>query len=218
MQRITKRKTMTERFRINLPLEEALNLITAFYVWRVQDRHGTFRFDGNIQQRLYEFARYLTQPYPKFGVMFCGTCGNGKTTMLYALQDTINELNARGHFSFLSKEFDVGMEIIDAKDIVVWAKEEPEKLGFKRRYSMLAIDDLGKEPTEVLDYGNVLSPVVDLLEFRYHNQLFTAVTTNLTPPEIRGKYGQRVADRFNEMLEVIRFDNISYRRLNRNGV
>ena len=76
---------------------------------------------------------------------------------------------------------------------------------------MLAIDDLGKEPTEVLDYGNVLSPVVDLMEYRYQHQLFTAVTTNLTPDEIRDKYGKRIADRFNEMLEVIVFEDISYR-------
>lgn len=37
-------------------------------------------------------------------------------------------------------------------------------------------------------------------------------TTNLTAGEIRGKYGDRLADRFNEMLEVIVFRNGTYRK------
>lgn len=76
---------------------------------------------------------------------------------------------------------------------------------------MLAIDDLGKEAAEVLDYGNALSPVVDLLEYRYQHQLFTAITTNLNDKDLKKKYGSRINDRFNEMLQVIVFQSISYR-------
>ena len=82
---------------------------------------------------------------------------------------------------------------------------------------MLGIDDLGEEETTMMDYGNRVTPVIDLLSHRYDRMLFTMVTTNLTPKEIREKYGARIADRFNEMLEVIRFKDISYRKLNRNG-
>ena len=81
-----------------------------------------------------------------------------------------------------------------------------------RSRSMLAIDDLGKEPAEVLSFGNVLSPVVDLLEYRYQHQLFTAITTNLVPNELQDKYGVRIADRFNEMLHPIVFQDVSYRQ------
>ena len=76
---------------------------------------------------------------------------------------------------------------------------------------MLAIDDLGTEPAEVLDYGNVLNPAIDLLSARYTDQLFTVVTTNLTPKQIREHYGDRIADRFNEMFERIVFYNSTYR-------
>ena len=41
--------------------------------------------------------------------------------------------------------------------------------------------------------------------------LFTFITTNLTKSQIREKYGNRIADRFNEMLEVIIFKNETYR-------
>ena len=76
---------------------------------------------------------------------------------------------------------------------------------------MLAIDDLGIEPAEVMDYGNILNPVIDLISYRYNEQLFTIVTTNLNPKQIRDKYGDRIADRFNEMMKKVIFENDSYR-------
>ena len=79
------------------------------------------------------------------------------------------------------------------------------------RRNMLAIDDLGTEPVEIQDYGNHLSPVIDLLYKRYDEQLFTIITTNLTPKEIRERYGERIADRLNEMAFRIVFDNDTYR-------
>ena len=193
---------------------QALNVLAAHYAMEVQRRHGTPVFDANTEANLLALARYLTQQDPRFGVMMCGTCGNGKTTLLYTLQSAINDLNRRDHFAFLGREFHIGLMIVDAKDITEIAKDLDELKRY-RNHQMLAIDDLGKEPTEVFNFGNVVSPVVDLLEYRYNRQMFTVVTTNLTPKEIKEKYGARIADRFNEMLEVIRFQDISYRRLNR---
>ena len=100
---------------------------------------------------------------------------------------------------------------MDAKEIAEVAKDIKEFRSLKNR-PMLAIEDMGREPTEVLDYGNILNPVIDLIEYRYDAQLFTIITTNLNPKEIRAKYGARVADRFNEMLEKIIFKNSSYRK------
>ena len=76
---------------------------------------------------------------------------------------------------------------------------------------MLGIDDMGKEPAEIMNYGTIMNPVIDLLEQRYRRQVFTAITTNLTAKEIKNKYGTRVSDRFKEMLEVIVFQDIGYR-------
>ena len=210
MSAITRQKITVDRFRFNMSEGDALDLLAAHYGSIVKCRYGTPIFDENTERNLRYLAKYLTLEKPKFGVMFSGTCGNGKTTLMYALQSAINDLDRRGHFKFLSEYFTVGMRIVDAMDIVIMAKDLNSIRSLRER-SMLAIDDLGKEPTEVLDYGNVLSPVVDLMEYRYQHQLFTAVTTNLTPDEIRDKYGKRIADRFNEMLEVIVFDDISYR-------
>lgn len=202
--------TTANRFRFNMSAQDALNLLAACYRFAVEKRCGTLILDENTKCCLAHLATYITRPKPKFGVMFCGTCGNGKTTMLYALQRAINLLHERRHFSFLDEYFKVGMEIVDVRYILQIANNDV-KFDDLRRRDMLAIDDMGKEPAEIMNYGNILNPVVDIIEHRYQNQLFTAITTNLTSGQIRDKYGDRIADRFNEMLELIVFQNITYR-------
>ena len=76
---------------------------------------------------------------------------------------------------------------------------------------MLGIDDLGEEEIEMMDYGNRVTPVIDLLSYRYDRMLFTMVTTNLTPAQIRSTYGDRIADRFNEMMLIIPYETPSFR-------
>ena len=182
----------------------------AAYEAEVEFRHGTCRLDENTTKAISSLAECLTKQSPKFGLMFCGTCGNGKTTMLFALRSAISYLARAGYIQTDNSTESSSLLVVDAKDIVSYAREpnEMKKLAARR---MLAIEDLGKEAAEVLDYGNVINPAVDLLEKRYDNQLFTVITTNLRAREIREKYGDRIADRFNEMLDVIIFKGNSYR-------
>ena len=51
-----------------------------------------------------------------------------------------------------------------------------------------------------------------MLYYRYDNQLFTIITSNLIGDEdIEKRYGERIADRFIEMFDLIGFENKSYR-------
>lgn len=190
--------------------EQAVQLMIAAYEAEVEFRHGTCRLDENTTKAINSLAECLTKQSPKFGLMFCGTCGNGKTTMLFALRSAISYLARAGYIQTDNSTESSSLLVVDAKDIVSYAlvPNEMKKLAARR---MLAIEDLGKEAAEVLDYGNVINPAVDLLEKRYDNQLFTVITTNLRAREIREKYGDRIADRFNEMLDVIIFKGNSYR-------
>lgn len=195
--------------------QEALDLLAAFYVAEVKSRNGVTQFDENTTQALTKLAEFITQPVPKFGIMLCGTCGNGKTTMMKAFQSCVHYLDSGHHFEFLDdkeygRRFKPSMRILDVRDILYAAKDW-EQFKTMRDYIMVGIDDLGKEPGEIMDYGNVMTPVVEFLEYRYANQLFTFITSNLTGPEIRKKYQDRIADRFNEMLHVITFKDITYR-------
>jgi len=54
--------------------------------------------------------------------------------------------------------------------------------------------------------------LVDLITLRYDEQLYTIFTTNLTPAQLEEKYGKRIVDRLNEMVETIVFENGTYRR------
>ena len=193
--------------------QDAVDLLAAHYQWVVQDRRGHFKLDNNTQRCILSLAKYITQPVPKFGVMFCGSCGNGKTTLLYALQSAVNFLEDRGHFKFIKdyyQYYKVGFEIIDVRQILQAANDDVKFKDLCNR-DMLGIDDMGKEPAEIMKYGTIMNPVIDLLEQRYRRQAFTAITTNLTAKEIKNKYGTRVSDRFKEMLEVIVFQDIGYR-------
>lgn len=194
--------------------QDALNLLAAHYMFEVEHRLNQMRLDENTVSNLRKMAHYLTKDKPKFGVMLCGTCGNGKTTLVFALRNAITFLKDRGHFDHYrnpaSPYFDFELRIADVRDVIDIYKDRARYVEL-RSERLLAIDDLGKEPAEVLDYGNVTNPLIDLLEYRYAYQKFTVITTNLNSKEIREKYGARIADRFNEMLEVIVFQDISYR-------
>lgn len=186
--------------------EQAVMSLTSAYQAEVEYRKRAFVMDEPTKQNIEQLASFLTEDSSKFGVMFSGVCGNGKTTLLHAFENLLNYLNDQGMF-----EESTGISVIDAKEVAQYAKDVKQFRGLRER-RMIAIEDMGREPVEVLDYGNVLNPVIDLLEYRYNQQLFTIITTNLVPKEIRERYGNRIADRFNEMFDKVIFANETYRK------
>lgn len=192
--------------------EDAERLIKAAYMAEVESRHTTFVDDNYTKKNIHGLALHLTTKQPKFGILLCGNCGNGKTTMINAFKNAIIYLDNHNYFSTYFKNMDITMRIYDAREIVHIAKTNYTLFEKVKGYDMIGLEDIGREPTEVLDYGNVLNPIVDLLENRYSLQKFTFVTTNLTPKQIREKYGNRIADRFNEMMSCIVFENPTYRK------
>ncbi len=186
--------------------KQAEDILLAAYKAEVEYRCRKFIADDRTLANCKKLAECLTKENPKFGIMLCGICGNGKTTMLYAFRSVVNWLNDCNVF-----EERQGIRVLDAKDLTHIAKDW-ETFRHVRNEKMIGIEDMGREATEIIDYGNVLNPIVDLLEYRYDNQLFTFITTNLKADEIRKKYGDRIADRFNEMLEVIIFGDTTYRK------
>lgn len=205
--------------RFSLPCTErqALDILTAAYTAEVENRGGVYEATDDITRALADLAAFLTakpdeersKPRRKFGVMLAGLYGNGKTTTLRALQTAINLLNAEDLF----EEF-TGMPIVSARGIALLADEDHKAYTATCQRPLLAVDDMGREPAEVLKYGNTMNPVADLIEFRYNARLFTVITTNLTAPQIAEKYGQRIADRFNEMLHVIVYKGKTHRKDN----
>lgn len=200
-QRLLEQKIMRTRFRLPCTEEQARAFLTAAYRSEVAYRNRNYIDSEAVNNHINRLAQFLTDEGSQFGVLLCGTYGNGKTTLLYALSSVIHFLKMNGYL-----DMHTNLRIYDSRKIAkLYRDRDPEVFEDACREPLLAIEDMGKEPTETLDYGNIISPVIELLEQRYDAQLFTAITTNLTPKEIRAKYGNRIADRFNEMMCVLNF-------------
>ena len=208
MSALQRRKGTMPRFNLLLNEEEAYKSLMMAIKVEVVYRHKEFVTNDELEAQVRCLSAFLTQENSKFGILLAGGCGNGKTTIIKALQNLINALRIPNPYN--DKEY--AMRIIDAKSLVATCKSNYEDWKRLMYQDLLAIDDLGTEPREVMDYGNIINPV-DILTRRYENQLFTIIATNLTPPQISQVYGERIADRMREMMEIIPFHNSSYRVL-----
>ena len=137
----------------------------------------------------------------------CRMCGNGKTTWLKAIRTLINSLNLRHPQTNSS----YSVSLWNARELAYRCKDEYQEWARIARLPILAIDDFGTDPKEIISFGNCLTPMIDLITKRYEEQLFTLFTTNLTFSQIKEKYEERIADRLIEMVVPIRFGNGSYR-------
>lgn len=185
---------------------QAKDSMKAAVMAEVERRQMKFAENEALDKQLSLMAEWLTTNDHRFCLLLCGKCGNGKSTLVKGFQNLLNLLGLRDEYGN-----SIGFAIVDAREIAWMCRDRHQEWRTLSRRNMLAIDDLGTEPAEVLEYGNHLNPVIDLLYKRYDEQLFTIITTNLTPKEIRERYGERIADRLNEMAFRIVFDNETYR-------
>lgn len=199
--------TGTDAFKLPMSVDEAEQYIRGAFEAQVELRGGAVQYDEMTTKNLRKVAETLAGDSHKFGLLLAGTCGNGKTTTMRAVQSVVMLLNNTYYNRFGQR---IGNRLLEAKEIAQLSGK-PEQLTAYQTIPLLFLDDLGREPTEVMRYGNVTSPITELLEYRYNQRLTTIVTTNLEPSEIREKYGDRIADRFNEMFVVVSYTGNSYR-------
>ena len=73
-------------------LPQTVWLLTEAYKVEVERRSRTYIANEKTEEYIRRVAVFLTVGGQKFGLMFCGQCGNGKTTMVKAMQAAINSL------------------------------------------------------------------------------------------------------------------------------
>ena len=203
------RNTRT-RFKLDLTLDECNELLETAYIAEVEQRRFQFSGDDNTINIINQAAKWLTTN-DKFGLMLMGAPGNGKTTLTRAIMSLISVMQLHEEVG-QSMYRSLSLKICTAKDLVRLAQKDWKIYRELVDTSMLAIDDLGEEAVDVMDYGNIINPVIDALSYRYNAQRFTIVSTNLPNSQIRHDYGDRIADRLNEMMQVIVFTNPSFRK------
>ena len=206
--RLLQQRITNTRFKLPMSFEDAKVYLLAAYQAEVERRHKVFERNEHFDAQLNLIANYLTGGSKKFGLMFCGLCGNGKTTWAKALQLLVSGLNLKNPINNLYYVF----PLWNAKDLAKRSKGNYNDWRNVMRYQLMIVDDLGTEPREVMEFGNVYTPLIDLITTRYEEQLYTIFTTNLTPAQLEEKYGKRIVDRLNEMVEKVVFENESYGR------
>lgn len=177
----------------------------------VANRRRTLSFDEATKAHIAQVAKWLTDTDGKSGLMLMGLPGNGKTTMMRALARLI-EYVTEATVGY-SKRTVVG--VYPAKELArMCAASQNERKEYEAlvMQDMLGIDDLGEEPKEVMSYGMIYTPLIDIISERYNRQLATIITTNLTDKQLSEKYGPRIYDRFREMVDTVTFINPSYRK------
>lgn len=213
MYQMLRGRTIIPPFRWNLNEDTAIRLLTAAYMTQVKLSYRQYIDDAATRRNIANVAKALIGlGSPKFGIVLCGQCGNGKSTMLAAISAANDFLVHRGYFRYTTGNgyTDALKVYIHTYSAVTMAADKEDIMDYAAD-PCLGIEDLGNEPREVQSYGNIITPMATILEERYARRLTTFITTNLPPEDIENKYGKRLADRFREMMIAVPFDNPSYR-------
>lgn len=127
-----------------------------------------------------------------------GHVGTGKTTLLRAITRVIEHRNKVVH-------------LFSAAELADMAATAADRFQVEKDAVFLGVDDLGEEPEKILNFGTPIYPIRTLLEKRYSSLFPTFLSSNLTPEEVRERYGERVADRLGQMAFSIKFQGESLR-------
>jgi DNA replication protein len=207
---------MVNRFRLPYTEKQTYTMLYAACRAEVANRYRKFRDTESYKERLSDIAKWLTGNSSTFGLYLCGGAGNGKTTILKALQNLLEYLRSNERTDYDRQDLpQKGFILITAKELVLLAKaynnptndnkNEVTKYKRIRDIEILAIDDLGTEPRESIHYGDIVTATMDMISYRYEKQFCTLVSSNLAANEITQYYDERIADRFREMMHIVNF-------------
>jgi DNA replication protein DnaC len=140
----------------------------------------------------------------KKGVILYGRTGTGKTLILELLMRLIHPQDKRKFMKAYSL------------DKVIEFNTTGHDLFLNNRDKNLWFDDLGAEGKGSY-YGDKFEVMERMIQIRYdlyRNGILTHFTTNLSPNEIKARYGERAWSRLTEMCEHVVFDGEDKRNSN----
>lgn len=180
--------TILEKRRENIQFSiDQLNasVIEQLYLYLILDD----RFSGDLQK----------------GIMLVGKYGCGKTLIMQALSEMYNSVIHSLHIQRPLLKFFKSSELVDI------LKDKPIK-SFSRM--PLIIDEFGREPKQVMNFGNLRSPMIELLCERYDTGAWTHGISNFTLDTLcsENQYGKMTGDRLKSMFNFIELKGESRRK------
>lgn len=162
----------------------------------------------NILSALYEYVWRKSKVLDSSkGLLLWGPLGVGKSVLLRGLQRYYGKIN---RYRFGSNNKSLGFKFVSAIEIALTYAEKGMSgiAQYTDRECMcsLAIDELGREPTDSKHFGTGINVVQTILQLRYEvrREFITHATTNLDPnTHFSNIYGDYIADRVKEMFNVI---------------
>jgi DNA replication protein DnaC len=139
------------------------------------------------------------------GIMLVGKYGCGKTLIMQAMAEMYNTVI---HSLHLQRPL---LKFIKSSQLLDMLKEKPVKT-FSRM--PLIIDEFGREPKQYMDFGNLRSPMIELLCERYDTGAWTHGISNFTLETLssENQYGKMTGDRLKSMFNFIELKGESRRR------
>jgi DNA replication protein DnaC len=133
------------------------------------------------------------------GIIFGGKLGCGKSLMMMAYLGISDQYSRKLTTQVHSKTL---CGLIKQNGIETYVRRP------------LFIDELGREESEVKDYGNIVKPVIDLFGLRYEEGARTYATTNFNYNSLQNFYSEYIRTRMEEMMTYVQFTGESRRLKN----
>lgn len=141
------------------------------------------------------------------GLLLWGDIGVGKSVLLRGLRIYEGKIN---RYLCGSGNKSLGFDFMSAAEIsLIYAEKGMEgisKFTDREKMGNLAIDEVGREPTDSKHFGTSINVIQVILQLRYEvkNKFFTHLTTNMNPDtDFSLHYGAYIADRVKEMFNVV---------------
>lgn len=165
-----------------------------------------FVVDSSIKELMNNLYYYVNDDAKgsldiKKGILLWGDIGTGKSTIIRITGELLR-FKGNGYktvnCSWLTTQYaHIGLEALNSSTY--------NEVDMTYKPVNRAFDELGREPIPARHYGNELNVMQYVFQCRYElrDMVKTFATTNLRPDSIEKIYGTYIADRINEMFNIV---------------
>lgn len=169
-----------------------------------------FKIDETNKGLLNEMYLYVEGKSSKLdstkGLLLTGDIGTGKSTLMQIINRYSYFTRGKNSGDYAIGGFPIDSASSIANNFAMKGKAALERYTYNSGNPITAcFDEIGREPTPAKYFGTEVNVMQYIFQCRYElrNECMTHATTNMTIEEIQQRYGAYIADRINEMFNVV---------------